>query len=263
MKKKTRAVSFNVFTLIELLVVIAIIAILAAMLLPALSKARDSAKNAKCQGNLKQLAAILFAYAGDFQEHGPVSYFGTGSASDSRSLLPYFQRQYGSTSDYGNRIKVLLCPGLTEPLADTSNAYFPGRWSSAWIFSSYPLAFGTGNRPGSMPVGWTCTYNATTGSRVPLLSLKDLGRTVNYNSASVPFGAASQQVIAGDFSNKINAPVAGYGSSSAMPHRSATNNAFADGHVAKYTFSGSGNAESGEVYTQYGDVNSRLYWSTK
>ena len=78
------------FTLIELLVVVGIIGLLAAMLLPVISKARNRARTATCQGNLKQFGLAIQTYVSDYNEVIP--YLEDSNGVSWRSYLYEYQK---------------------------------------------------------------------------------------------------------------------------------------------------------------------------
>ncbi|NLF60712.1 MAG: DUF1559 domain-containing protein [Lentisphaerae bacterium] len=113
MKKSLR----HPFTLIELLVVIAIIAILAAMLLPALSKARDKARAISCTNNMKTLGLAAIMYTDD--ENGYLPCAGLGLAYMNHcwpvKLFPYVGVMCGPAGWYPQSASMFHCPSnITE-----------------------------------------------------------------------------------------------------------------------------------------------------
>jgi prepilin-type N-terminal cleavage/methylation domain-containing protein len=112
--KLKRSVSYKAgevgFTLIELLVVIAIIGILASLLLPALSRARDRARMARCTSNLRNIGQAIAMYAGDYDGYLPPLSDAGGKTWDSK-ILTYLANSRG----------VFQCPSDPWPRSGTTN----------------------------------------------------------------------------------------------------------------------------------------------
>jgi prepilin-type N-terminal cleavage/methylation domain-containing protein/prepilin-type processing-associated H-X9-DG protein len=139
------------FTLIELLVVIAIIAILAAILFPVFARARENARRASCQSNLKQIGLGIMQYTQDYDEKYPFYYHYYDAST--------YARWHDDIQPYVRSYQLLVCPSQATPGTSTG-----GRTTTLFA-SLYPNApvtltasYGSnGVAAGTAPTGFTAS----------------------------------------------------------------------------------------------------------
>lgn len=131
------------FTLIELLVVIAIIGVLAALLLPTLSRARNTARLAQCLGNIRQMGVAITVYSGDSGDY--IAYTYDGQPALAGTAGTFGRNRYGGVNmwqktlptlrslEYLSTVQVGYCPmaGAADPDTGRTN---PRQWPNGYKF---------------------------------------------------------------------------------------------------------------------------------
>jgi prepilin-type N-terminal cleavage/methylation domain-containing protein/prepilin-type processing-associated H-X9-DG protein len=200
------------FTLIELLVVIAIIAILAAILFPVFARARENARRASCQSNLKQIGLGILQYTQDYDEKYPM--YRVPASSSNTTDRPHGWAD--AIQPYVRSEQLLQCPSETNgpnssPVASGYTDYAYNLWVGGYTGGSKGsgLSLSTFTQPALTVL--VCDYSSSTAS--------------SYTTGAQPYSACGTNYSAATCTGPARLTAA------SIRHLDGANLAFADGHV--------------------------------